>query len=313
MKCLVTGGCGFIGSHLVDRLIDEGHEVIVIDNKSAISNEKFYYNSSARYYEYDICDYDAIFPLFQNVDWVFHLAAESRIQPVIDKPQLATEVNVLGTCNVLEASRRNGVKRFMYSSTSAVYGLNNIIPLNERMKTDCLNPYSYTKVCGEQLCEMYYKMWDLETVIFRYFNVYGERQPIKGQYAPVVGLFIEQVKRGEAMTIVGDGEQRRDFTYVLDIVDANVRAAKTENDIFGTVMNIGTGHNVSVNELSKMISKNMTQKGYTVLDPVHIPERVGEARETKADNNKIRTTLGWEPTTTIEEWLSKYHYTFSYN
>jgi UDP-glucose 4-epimerase len=160
---------------------------------------------------------------------------------------------------------------------------------------------------------MYYKMWDLETVIFRYFNVYGERQPIKGQYAPVVGLFIEQVKRGEAMTIVGDGEQRRDFTYVLDIVDANVRAAKTENDIFGTVMNIGTGHNVSVNELSKMISKNMTQKGYTVLDPVHIPERVGEARETKADNNKIRTTLGWEPTTTIEEWLSKYHYTFSYN
>lgn len=313
MKCIVTGGCGFIGSHLVDRLINDGHEVIVIDNESAISNEKFYFNSNAKYYEYDIRDYDQIAPLFQGIDWVFHLAAESRIQPIINNPVLAVDVNILGTCNILEASREHNVKRVMYSSTSAAYGLKNTPPLNESVKTDCLNPYSYSKVGGEQLCEMYHKLWGVETVIFRYFNVYGERQPIKGQYAPVVGLFIEQVKREEPMTIVGDGNQRRDFTYVLDIVNANILAATTSSPVFGTVMNVGTGKNVSVNELSQVIAANMEKHGYNVLPPVHIPERIGEARETKADNEKIRTLLGWSPSITIHEWLEKYHYTFSYN
>lgn len=306
MNCLVTGGCGFIGSHLVDRLVSEGHSVVVIDNESAISNEMFYYNNFAKYYNYNICDYDAICDLFSGIDWVFHLAAESRIQPVIDNPQLAAEVNVLGTCNVLEASRKHGVKRFMYSSTSAAYGLKNPVPLKETMPTDCLNPYSYTKVCGEQLCEMYYKMWGLETVIFRYFNVYGERQPIKGQYAPVVGLFMEQIKREEPMTIVGDGNQRRDFTYVLDIVDANVKAAETTNTMFGTVINVGTGENVSVNELSELIAEHMKTNGYNVLPSIHIPERVGEARETKADNSKIKSFINWNPSITIKEWLQNY-------
>lgn len=306
MNCLVTGGCGFIGSHLVDRLVSEGHSVVVIDNESAISNEMFYYNNFAKYYNYNICDYDAICDLFSGIDWVFHLAAESRIQPVIDNPQLAAEVNVLGTCNVLEASRKHGVKRFMYSSTSAAYGLKNSVPLKETMPTDCLNPYSYTKVCGEQLCEMYYKMWGLETVIFRYFNVYGERQPIKGQYAPVVGLFMEQIKREEAMTIVGDGNQRRDFTYVLDIVDANVKAAETTNTMFGTVINVGTGENVSVNELSELIAEHMKINGYNVLPSIHIPERVGEARETKANNSKIKSFINWNPSITIKEWLQNY-------
>lgn len=306
MKCLVTGGCGFIGSHLVDRLISEGHSVIVIDNESAISNEMFYYNNFAKYYDYNICDYDAISDLFSGIDWVFHLAAESRIQPVIDNPQLAAEVNVLGTCNVLEASRKHGVKRVMYSSTSAAYGLKNPVPLNESMPTDCLNPYSYTKVCGEQLCEMYYKMWGLETVIFRYFNVYGERQPIKGQYAPVVGLFIEQIKREQPMTIVGDGNQRRDFTYVLDIVDANIKAAEATARMFGTVINVGTGENVSVNELSELIAEHMKNLGYKVPPSVYIPERIGEARETKADNSKIKSFIDWKPSITIKEWLKNY-------
>lgn len=312
MKCLVTGGCGFIGSHLVDKLIDGGHDVIVIDNKSSISNEKFYFNNKAKYYAYDIRDYNEIEYLFNNVDWVFHLAAESRIQPIIDNPQLAVEVNTLGTCNVLEASRKHGVKRVMYSSTSAAYGLKNTPPLQESMPTDCLNPYSYSKVCGEQLCEMYYKMWGLETIIFRYFNVYGERHPIKGQYAPVVGLFIEQVKREEPMTIVGDGHQRRDFTYVLDVVNANTLAANAENIMFGTVFNVGSGNSTSVNELADMISRNMSIRGYTTHPPIHIPERTGEARETKADYTKINQSLGWFPTITIEEWLDKYHYIFSY-
>jgi UDP-glucose 4-epimerase len=294
MRYLVTGGCGFIGSHLVDRLINEGNSVIVIDNLSAISNEEFYFNPNAEYHHHDIRDFEKILPLFKDVDCVFHLAAESRIQPIIDNPQLAVDVNVLGTCNILEASRKHGVKRIMYSSTSAAYGLKNTPPLSEDMPTDCLNPYSYTKIMGEELCKMYYKIWGLETVIFRYFNVYGERQPIKGQYAPVVGLFIQQKNRGEALTIVGDGEQRRDFTYVHDIVEANILAAKSENkEIFASVLNVGTGENLSVNELADLISDNK----------VYIPQRPGESRETKANNKKISALLNWNPTKTLTEWL----------
>lgn len=297
MKHLVTGGCGFIGSHLVDRLVNEGHHVIVIDNLSATSNDKFYFNQQAEYYEYDIRDYEKILPLFEGIDCVFHLAAESRIQPIIDNPRLAVEVNTLGTCNILEAARHHGVRRVMYSSTSAAYGLKNKPPLSEQTQPDCLNPYSYTKVAGEELCKMYSKMWNLETVIFRYFNVYGERQPIKGQYAPVVGLFLEQIKRGEPMTIVGDGEQRRDFTHVNDIVNANILASVAESspNIIGEIFNVGTGKNNSVNELADLIGG----------ERLYIPKRKGEAKETLANNFKIRKYLDWAPTMTLPEWLEK--------
>lgn len=298
MNCLVTGGCGFIGSHLVDALVREEHKVVVIDNLSAESNETFYYNQSpsVSYHQIDILDYEKILPLFQGIDVVFHLAAESRIQPIINNPRLAASVNVLGTCNVLDASRVNRVKRVMYSSTSAAYGLKNKPPLREDMKTDCLNSYSVSKKSGEDFCELYYRMWGLETVIFRYFNVFGERQPTKGQYAPVVGLFLKQVQNGEPMSIVGDGEQRRDFTYVKDIVSANLLAAKSTNEkIFGEILNVGTGTNTSVNELADLIGGKR----------INIQQRPGEARETLADNSKIREMLGWKPTVFIEEWVKK--------
>jgi UDP-glucose 4-epimerase len=194
MKHLVTGGCGFIGSNLVDRLIDEGHEVIVIDNLSAESNEEFYFNDKATYHHIDIRDFQSILPLFEGVHIVYHLAAEARIQPIINNPRLAVEVNVLGTCNVLESSRIHNIKRVIYSSTSSTYGLKNTPPLREDMTTDCLNSYCASKKSGEDLCKLYHTMWGLETVIFRYFNVYGEREPTKGQYAPVVGRFLKQVR-----------------------------------------------------------------------------------------------------------------------
>ena len=202
MKTVVTGGAGFIGSHLVDYLIENGHEVICIDNESATSNEEFYWNPECIEAKIDICDYDKIEPFFKGVDVVFHLAAEARIQPAIKNPTKAAATNVIGTCNVLQASRHCGVSRVIYSSTSSAYGLKNTPPHTEDMPTDCLNPYSVTKVAGEGLCKMYNDLFKLNTVIFRYFNVYGERQPVRGQYAPVVGIFQRQVQNNKPMTIV---------------------------------------------------------------------------------------------------------------
>ena len=302
MKCIVTGGAGFIGSNLVDRLVQDGNEVVVIDNESATCNEDFYWNDKADNYRFDICDYSNIYPLFKGVDCVFHLAAEARIQPAIKNPIRSAQTNVVGTCNVLQAARENGVERVIYSSTSSAYGLSNTPPLTEDMPNDCLNPYSVTKTCGEQLCDMYTKLFGLKTLTLRYFNVYGERQPLKGQYAPVVGIFLRQVESGEPMTIVGDGLQRRDFTHVSDAVEANILAMNSEaTGIWGQTFNIGTGKNYSVLELAKMIGLKYT----------HIPERLGEARVTLADTNKARLLLGWKPEVELEDWINQYRFSKS--
>jgi UDP-glucose 4-epimerase len=296
LKSLVTGGCGFIGSHIVDELINRGHEVVVIDDESAESNDAFFHNEKATYFKFSIADYKKIEPLFSEVDYVFHLAAESRIQPTLERPQDACVTNFVGTCNVLQAARAHNIKRVMYSSTSSGYGLKNEIPLREDMERDCLNPYAVTKVAAEDLARMYYTLWGLPTVIFRYFNIYGEREPTKGQYAPVVGLFLRQLRHKEALTIVGDGEQRRDFTNVADVVQANMLAMSVENEkVLGEIFNIGTGNNHSVLELAQMITDNYT----------FIPSRPGEAQNTLADITKARTLLGYSPSVKIEEWIKQ--------
>jgi UDP-glucose 4-epimerase len=183
----------------------------------------------------------------------------------------------------------------MYSSTSSAYG-NNQPPNIETQPDDCLNPYSVSKVNGEKLCKMYTDLFGLPTVCFRYFNVYGERQPLKGQYAPVIGIFLRQKDAGESLTIIGDGNQRRDFTYVGDVVSANILAAIKEVDIdsFGKVYNIGTGNNYSINQIARMISK----------DTVNIAPRPGETRLSLANNQKFRKTFGWEPTMKLEDWIA---------
>ena len=195
MKCLVTGGAGFIGSNLVDKLISLDYDVIVIDNESAEENEQFYWNQDAINYKYDICNYNKIRPLFHGVDYVFHLAAQSRIQPSIINPNITVKVNCEGTLNVLNAAKENNISKIIYSSTSSYYGLKNASPSKENMSRDCLNPYSYTKVFGEDLCKMYHQLYNIDIFVLRYFNVYGERQPTKGQYAPVIGIFQKQFKR----------------------------------------------------------------------------------------------------------------------
>jgi len=295
MRALVTGGAGFIGSNIVDELINRDFEVIVIDNESAQENDRFYYNEKSKNYKYDVCDYDKIEPLFEGVDFVFHLAAQSRIQPAVKNPIKTVRVNCEGTTNVLQASRVHKVKRVIYSSTSACYGLKNEPPLHENMNTDCLNPYSVTKVGGEEICKMYTKLFGLQTVIFRYFNVYGDRQPTKGQYAPVIGLFKKQKDNGEPMTVVGDGLQTRDYTNVKDVVNANLIASTSKNVGNGDVINIGVGKSYSVLDLVNLI------KGKHVF----IPPRVGESRHTLADISLAKKLLNWTPKVKLENWLEE--------
>jgi UDP-glucose 4-epimerase len=294
MKSLVTGGAGFIGSHLVDKLLEIGHEVVVIDNESAESNSEFYWNDKAQNYKYDICDYEKTKELYDGVDYVFHLAAEARIQPAIKNPLLAVKTNVLGTATVLQCSRESGVKKVIYSSSSSGYG-HNETPNNENQLDDCLNPYSVSKISGEKLCSMYTKLFGLKTVIFRYFNVYGERQPLKGQYAPVVGIFLRQRSEGNPLTIIGDGEQRRDFTHVSDVINANILAAtvNVEDYYYGQLYNVGPGKNYSINEIANVISDNQ----------INIEPRMGEARETLANNNKIKSVFGWYPKVNLIDWI----------
>ena len=291
-KCLVTGGAGFIGSHVVGKLLHNNHEVVVIDNESAESNEAFnWYDDHADNHIVDIRDFDSCRPLFDGVEYVFHLAARSRIQLAMQNPLECLETNYLGTYNMLECARQVGARRFVNSSTSSSYGLFNDPPLEETMPTDCLNPYSASKVGAETLCHMYYRLHRLRTITLRYFNVYGPRQPLKGQYAPVIGLFEEQKKRGEPLTIVGDGEQRRDYTHVSDVAEANMCAMMTNYS--GIVVNIGTGTNYSVNEVASFISD----------DTVTIPERPGEARETCANIKRANNLLDWEPKITLEDYF----------
>jgi len=294
---IVTGGKGFIGSHLVDKLVEKGHYVIVIDNESAESNERFYINDKATNMKSDINDYEDIEPLFYDVDIVFHLASEARLQPSIGNPLLTLKTNYQGTANVLEASRKHKVKRVIFSSTSSSYGRKNTPPLKEDMIPDCLTPYSASKIGAEELCKLYYHLYGLETVILRYFNVYGERHPLKGPYAPIIGRFLKQWMYHKPMTVVGDGSKRRDYTYVDDVINANILALKRDSDrMLGEVFNVGTGRNYSSLEIALMIGG----------DYKFIEDRPAEAQETLADISKIKNILGWYPKMSLENWIKNF-------
>lgn len=293
---LVTGGAGFIGSVLTQKLLHLGHKVIVIDNESSDAHEQFYWNKRAENHKLDIRDYNSTRPLYDGVDYVFHLAAEARIQPSIINPIEATSNNVIGTITVLQCSREARVKRLMYSSTSSAYGLNKT-PNVETQFDDCLNPYSVSKVAGEKICSMYYKLFGLPTIIFRYFNVYGEHQPIRGQYSPVIGIFMRQKENNQPLTIVGDGEQKRDFVNVYDVVDANILASQTSDNFnfFGEVFNVGSGKSYTINQIASLISDKK----------IYVPSRKGEAKETLADITKINKILGWSPKVNLEKWIKE--------
>jgi UDP-glucose 4-epimerase len=292
---IVTGGAGFIGSHIVEKLKRLDHMVVVIDNEYS-DNDDFHWRKDTLNVNIDITDYKALKKACTGADYIFHLAAEARIGPAIKNPINALNINTIGTCNVLQCAREVGAKKVLYSSTSSGYGLNEA-PNVETQPDDCLNPYSVSKVAGEKLCKMYTDLYGLNTIIFRYFNVFGERAPRKGQYAPVTGIFLRQKAAGEPLTIVGDGEQRRDYIYVKDVANANVMAAisNPDDDAYGQVYNVGSGKNYSVNEIASFISN----------DTINIPPRVGEARNSLANIEKIRKTFAWKPEVDVETWIKE--------
>ncbi|MBT69800.1 MAG: hypothetical protein CL432_06605 [Acidimicrobiaceae bacterium] len=291
---LVTGAAGFIGSNLVDYLLDKGHQVLALDNESA-NNDNFYWNDKAINVRGDMTDYAFMKNVMsRNVNYVFHLAAESRLQPAIENPIQAVQRNCVGTTVMLQCAREVGVKRFVYSSTSSGYG-NNPWPNDETQPDDCLNPYSVSKVSAEKFCKMYSSLYGLETVVLRYFNVFGERCPTRGQYAPVIGIFDRQKESGEPLTIVGNGSQKRDFIYVKDIARANYLASLMPlKGKVGEVFNVGSAKNYSVQQIADTISD----------DQVYIPERNGEMDTTLADITKIGETIGWEPEVDVLEWIT---------
>lgn len=293
MNALVTGGCGFVGSNLVDMLVEQGHTVTVIDNLSSDAHDQFYYNDHATYYDHSVTDYVMCSQVFERnqPDVVFHLAAEARIQNCIEDPTLCMETNVMGTQTMLSLCKKHGVGRMVFMSTSAIYGLTNPAPQKETDSPDCLNAYSLSKLFGEKLCRLWSEMYQLDTVCFRGFNIYGNRQPKKGPYAPVIGVFSRQVDEGKSLTIVGDGEQRRDFVHVSDVCRGLIAGATVEKAQAGEVYNLGTGVNYSVTEIADMVSR---ARAHT-LAHTHTPPRAGEARVTLADISKIKASLGWEP------------------
>ena len=288
MNTLVTGGAGFIGSNLVDRLLDRGDMVVVVDNETANNHKETYWNDNAINVKADVNDkgFDNI---ATNIDCIFHLAADISIQYCIENPAATYKNNVYGLLNVLETARKNDIKKVIFSSTAAIYGLTDKVCV-ETDTPDPLNPYSVSKLAGEHLMKMYHDLYGIQTASLRYFNAYGPRQSDTGQYAPVVGIFQKQKENNSALTIVGDGEQTRDFVHVYDIADANILLA--ESDATG-VYNVGTGVEYSVNQIANMISD--VQR--------NIPARVGEARRSLSDSSKIRS-LGWEPKIKLEDWVN---------
>ena len=292
---LVTGAAGFIGSNLVDYLLEQGHSVVCVDNESA-DNDKFHWaleDGRAINVKADITDYKSMKNVFTGVDYVFHLAAESRLQPAIKNPIQAVQRNCVGTTVMLQCAREHGVKRFIYSSTSSGYG-NNPYPNVETQPDDSLNPYSASKVAAEKFCKMYTDLYGLDTVVLRYFNVFGKRSPTRGQYAPVIGIFQRQRDAGEPLTIVGDGSQRRDFVHVEDVARANYLASIMPlKGCAGQVFNVGSGTCYSIQQIADAISNNQT----------YISKRDGEMDTTFADITKINEVIGWKPQIDVLDWL----------
>jgi UDP-N-acetylglucosamine/UDP-N-acetyl-alpha-D-glucosaminouronate 4-epimerase len=289
---VVTGGAGFIGSHLVEALMQMGHRVRVIDNLA--SGSRLPSDSGIEVVQADITDSEAIAGVFAGVDCVFHLAALARVPLSIEKPLETHVVNVDGTINVLLAARRAGVRRFVFSGSSSVYGEQARLPLKEDMPPNPLSPYALQKLAGEQYTRMFHQLYGLQTLTLRYFNVFGPGMSVNGAYATAIGAFLTARASGKAIVIYGDGEQTRDFTHVRDVVRANLLAMDTQI-ADGRAHNIGTGRSVSINWIAERIG-----------GPVRRMEaRTGEPRHTLADNSSAEKFLGWTPLITTEEGLQE--------
>lgn len=296
MKTIVTGGAGFIGSHLAELLINHGHEVTVIDNLTSGREKNFENiagNAGFKFANVDIRDAEGLKPHFAGIDWVFHLAGLADIVPSIEMPAQYYSTNVTGTFNVLECARDAGVKRFMYAASSSSYGIPGVYPTPETTPIKPQYPYALTKYMGEELVLHWAHVYKLPAVSLRLFNVYGIRSRTSGAYGAVFGVFLAQKLNGKPLTVVGDGKQTRDFTYVTDVADAFFTAAKS--DVTGEAMNVGSGNHYSVNRLVELLGG----------DVEYIPKRPGEPDCTFADVSKIQQLLGWKASVSLEQGVSR--------
>ena len=296
MKYVVTGGAGFIGSNLVDSLIEKNNEVHIIDN--FLSGKIQNCHSNAIIHELDIADeknLNAIRNIFVGANTIFHCAAVARVQPSIQNPIHYEKNNTIGVVNSLKAAVDSKVKRFIYSASSSAYGPTEKLPSIESDPVNPISPYAAQKYYGEVVCKMFSEVYGLETVSLRYFNVYGEKQNLGGAYATVVGIFLDQLQHDKPLTINGDGKQRRDFTYVGDVVNANILASTSKKVGRGEVINIGSGTNISINEVANMIG-----------DKFEFKKALKEPFANLASIEKAKKLLDWEPKMNLNSWIASY-------
>ena len=302
-KALVTGAAGFIGSHIVDKLLQLGAQVIGIDNLSIGKIENLALATKNKGFEFikgDIRDYNSVVNLLKDVDVIFHQAALASVNRSIKFPRETNEVNVSGTLNLLTAAKNAETKRFIFASSSSVYGDIPDLPKRESMQRRPISPYAVSKCVGEMYTEIYHRVYGLQTVSLRYFNVYGARQSIN-EYSGVISIWINRILRDLPPLIHGDGLQTRDFTFVKDVVDANLLAAFTP-DISNEIFNIGSGRNISLLEVAETLLK-LCKKDY--LEPKFIPPRPGDVKDSLADISKAKEFLGYNPQYTFDFGLKE--------
>ena len=294
-KTIITGGAGFIGSNLADHLIKIGHKVIILDNfvsgkKSNLSHHK---KKDLKIVKIDISKSKKLDKYFKGVDYIFHLAALAQIIPSIKNPKKYFTNNVLGTLNVVKAAKKAKIKKLIYAASSSCYGTPNKIPTSEIDKIDLKNPYALTKYMGEEIVMRYASMFNMPNISFRFFNVYGPRLTISGQYSAVIANFLSQRKNKKPLTIVGNGKQTRDFIHVDDLANAFIKAIKSKS--FNKVYNLGSGKKTSINTIAKIFGG---KKKY-------IPRRPGEPKNSLANISKIKKEIKWKPKISIEQGLKK--------
>ena len=298
MRYLVTGGGGFIGSHITDRLLADGHQVRILDNFSTGKHENIPDSADVEVVEGDVGDYDTVCAAMQQVDIVFHEAAIASVPETVGNPLASERVNYRGTVNILEAARHAGVQRVMFACSAAVYGDLPELPKREDMPVKPLTPYAIDKLASEYACQAYYNLYGLETVSLRYFNVFGPRQDPSSPYSGVISIFSDYLDQGKQPTIYGNGEQTRDFVYVADVVEANIRAS-TSSTAPGRTFNVATGGILSINDLLKTICNIKGQP----FGPRYEPGREGDIKHSRADISAAKEYLEWQPVVGFEDGL----------
>ena len=301
-KFLITGGAGFIGSNLCEALLKRGHFVRCLDDLSTGKEENiqpFLENTNFEFIKGDIRDLDTCMNACENIDYVSHQAAWGSVPRSIEMPLVYEEINIKGTLNMLEAARQNKVKKFVYASSSSVYGDEPTLPKREGREGNLLSPYALTKRTNEEYAKLYTKLYGLETIGFRYFNVFGRRQDPDGAYAAVIPKFVKNLLENEAPTINGDGTQSRDFTYIENVIEANLKGMQAPREAAGEAFNIAYGGQVNLNELYQKLSELLNKK----IEPIYGPERAGDIKHSNADIGKARKLLRYAPEYSFERGI----------